>query len=139
MVEFSNLIRDMRERACEYVAKGVPDAYLPNMLLGEAMPSAIANAFFGLCRLAADYDDDEAKIAGKLRSEVTKAIETRNDIAHGDWFIGLMEFRKREEGFAPVKPMNPRLIRTIPARTEGPRKIVELSADDIDKLSNPNR
>ena len=131
VVTFSELVREMREMACQHVAKGVGEMHVSALLLGEATPQVIANSFFGLCRTRGDLDTEEEKVWSALRREVKEAIETRNDIAHGDWEVGAMAFT---EGETP-RVLKPRLVRIIPARTEGPFKLIELSVEDIDALS----
>ena len=45
VVTFSELVRPMRDIVCQYVAKGVSDMHISNMLLGEATAQVVANAF----------------------------------------------------------------------------------------------
>ncbi len=132
VVTFSELVRTMRDIVCQHVAKEAKDFPLPSLLLGEATPQVIANAFFGMCRMDGDFDREEEKVARTLGNEVSKTIHTRNDIAHGDWWIGNIAL---EEG-RKARVMPPRLVRTLPARSEGPRKILDLSVEDIDALSD---
>jgi hypothetical protein len=132
VVQFSEVVRLMRDTTCEYVAKGVVDMDLSSMLLGEATPQIIANAYFGMCRLMGELDADELKIESALRNDVKKAIESRNDIAHGDWEIGNVAFAG--DGSNPrIAP--PRLVRILPNRSEGPVKVQNLTIQDIDKLT----
>lgn len=93
---FSELVRMMREMVCQYVAKGVTEMHISSLLLGEATAQVIANAFFGMCMRMGDLDDDEQKVASALANEVDATIKTRNDVAHGDWWIGLISLRERK-------------------------------------------
>ncbi len=138
VVEFSQLLREMREMVAWYVAGGLVDSDIPNMLLGEATAQVISNAFFGMCRMASELDEKEKKVASTLRNELTKAIEARNDIAHGDWWVGMWEFRNARPGgkLETPKRLDPRLVRTLPARSEGPQKVLSLSTADLDAMTN---
>lgn len=131
VVTFSELVREMREMTSERVARGVADMDVSALLLGEAPAEGISTAFFGVCRAVGELDDEEERIWNILRSEVREAIETRNDIAHGDWWIGNLALS--ESG---PKVMPPRLIRIRPVRSEGPRKVLDLTVKDIDALSD---
>ena len=72
----------------QHVAGGDKKWALADIALGESTAGQIANVFFGLCRDAAAFTGDEGKIATRLEAEVSEAILTRKDIAHGDWRIG---------------------------------------------------
>jgi hypothetical protein len=65
-------------------------------------------------------------------TEVTDAIETRNDIAHGDWWIGLIALAEDRS----TQRLPPRIVRTLPARSDGPRKVVELTIQELDAMSD---
>lgn len=132
VVEFSRLVREMRRVMVWRVARdGGDQESLVELLLGEAMPSGIANAFFGMCRLMGDLDAQELRVESALRKAVRTAIETRNDFAHGDWFVGA------PAGLVPHLDQDaindPRLARTIPNRSEGPTKELVLSVTVMDK------
>jgi hypothetical protein len=131
VVTFSELTKLMRDQACECVAKGVLDMPISSLLLGEATAQVISNAFFGLCRMLGDLDTAEQRVEKVLRNRVNKAIKTRNDLAHGDWYIGLIRL---EAGEAKMQPA--RLVRLLPGRTDGPHKVMDLTVDDIDALSD---
>ncbi len=129
-VEFSLLMQRMREMLGEHVAGGISGSHKPELLMGEAMPTAIANAFFGMCRLETEFDENELKVASVLSRAVKTEIEMRNDIAHGDWEVGWLS------PAAPYAVRDPHLIRIQPGRVEGPRKVQRLSVQDIDKLAS---
>jgi hypothetical protein len=95
IVKFSLLIGNMRERVVDKLSGGLGDAGEPRapieLVLTEATAGPIANAFFGLCRHIGHFGDGEEAVASKLQNGVTKAIEYRNHIAHGDWFVGILD------------------------------------------------
>jgi hypothetical protein len=130
MVAFSSLMQQMREMLSEHVAGGILGSHKPELLLGEAMPTALSNAFFGMCRLVADLDDNESKVESAIRKRVKTEIEMRNDVAHGDWEVGWFV------ATPPYAVRDPHLIRLLPGRSEGPRKVQSLSVVDIDRLSS---
>ena len=82
--------------------------HVSTLLLGEAPASAIANAYFGLCRTLGELDDDEQKVCNALRKDVQQVIETRNDIAHGDWSIG--DIGLLEGKLSVLPPPHPSLV-----------------------------
>ena len=132
-VEFSRLIREMRRVMVWRVARGGDtQEHLAELLLGEAMPSGIANAFFGMCRLVGALDEDEKRVESRLRDDVKAAIQTRNDFAHGDWFVGA------PPSLVPHLDAihDPLLRRTIPNRTEGPTKELILSVNEMDERTD---
>ena len=133
VVTFSTLVREMREIACEYVAKGVTDMHVSSLPLGEATAAPIASAYFGLCWRMGELDEDEQRVWSVLRNEVTEAIQTRNDIAHGDWEVGSLAMGEAE---GELKVMPPRLIQIIPTRREGAYQYTDLTVEDIHALSD---
>jgi hypothetical protein len=130
VVAFSSLMQRMRELLSEHVAGGIVGSHEPELLLGEAMPTALSNAFFGMCRLVADLDENESKVESAIRKRVKTEIEMRNDVAHGDWEVGWFL------ATPPYAVRDPHLIRLLPGRSEGPRKVQSLSVLDIDRLSS---
>jgi hypothetical protein len=102
------------------------------MILGEAMPKQIADSYFGLCRLFGDLDKKtEQPIESKLRWAVAEVGYMRNDIAHGDWWVGHTE----RHDSPTVRP--PILVRTQPGRVEGPaEKEVELTVTDLETMAD---
>jgi hypothetical protein len=89
VVKFSQLIARMRFLISQRItnAGNEPREYV-ELLMAEASATPIANAFFGLCRLVGDLDDDERLVASRLQNAVQRAIEYRNHIAHRDWWVG---------------------------------------------------
>lgn len=130
VVEFSGLMYYMRcLMAWRLTVTGGDPQELGELVLGEAWPTAIANAFFGMCRYVSEPDKDEERIASTLRSAVTKAIKKRNDIAHGDWWVGVA-FSRDED--IP----DPRLVRIHPVRAEGIAKDMSVPVAELDGLSD---
>ncbi len=131
VVTFSELVRVMRDLASEFVAKGVTDMHLSALLLGEAPAQAVANAFFGMCSRVGELDEDERRIATALKKRVDETTKTRNDLAHGDWWIGNIALARDRE--AVVMP--PRLVRIKPSRKDGAYEFIDLEVKQIDELS----
>jgi hypothetical protein len=130
VVEFSQLVAVMRGLAAEYVMGGVNRSHLGHMLLGGTTAAVIADAFFGLCRLEADYDPAETKAASAVAKEVQELIQRRNDITHGDWLVGMFSLQP-----GPTKILDPRLVRIRPGRVLGAREEEDLAVEDIDALT----
>jgi hypothetical protein len=128
VVEFSLLIATMRDIVAWYLSEDRRSRLIGRLVLGEANPSHTADAFFGVCRAVGELDTEEERIAASLRSAVRKTIEKRNDVAHGDWWVGLVA--DDEERLEPAS-----LVRFRPARAEGVERIERLSASDLDELS----
>jgi hypothetical protein len=131
VVRFSELVSEMRDMVCQYVANGVADMHISQLLLGEAGTQHIANAFFATCRTVGELDGDKEAVWRELRKQVDETIRMRNDIAHGEWRIG-----HRDELDGEIVTLPPHLVRIIPLRGEGPYKQRDLSVDDIDSLSD---
>jgi hypothetical protein len=139
VVEFSHLVSCMRCMIGDRLVVGTSDAHLDDadfereieladLVLGEASAQAIANVLFGMCRVAADLDDGERKIASVLSEAVNRTIEQRNDIAHGDWMVGALT-----AGGESV--IAPRLVRIRPARKKEMTKVSVYAPEDLDKVS----
>jgi hypothetical protein len=130
IVSFSELVSEMRNLVAQHIG-GEEKWVLAQMALGEANAMTVANAFFGLCRDAAQFTPVEERVAVAVSNEVNEAIATRNDIAHGDWSVG--DLKLGDAGTYEVMP--PRVIRIVPHRKAGPYKMVELAIADLDALS----
>lgn len=128
VVEFSQLTSRMRRLVAWRLTIGRDNPMLAELVLGDAMASQIADAFFGLCAYVGHFDEPEERIATNLRNTVKRAIEKRNDIAHGDWWIGLASYDADAIDL-------PTLIRIRPVRSHGVEKVEELAVADIDALS----
>jgi transposase len=127
VVEFSRLIFHMRAAV---VARMSPDDQRLGMLaLGEVTAWPIAGSFFAMCRAVTDLDEAEEKVALELGKRVGKAIEQRNDIVHGDWFVGYLS------GFGGT-PRDPALWRIKPSRHKGPFKWTDYPVTDLEVLAD---
>ena len=98
---------------------------LGELVLGEAGASYVADVFFGMCDFNARWDENERKVAAILRQKLKTTIERRNDIAHGDWWVGLAPWYADEID----KPI---LVRIRPVRKDGIEKVEQIGADDLD-------
>jgi hypothetical protein len=127
VVEFSRLIACQRLDIEKYLAiEG--NLMVPALVLGAAPAEQITQSFFAVCEYVGELDEDERKVAGKLRVEVLDEIKRRNDFAHGDWLLGTM----RETFVDPV------LSRVKPGRRSGaiqkqaiPITDIESAADEV--------
>ena len=126
------LIAFMRGTMCERLMKPGDGINMAELALGEANAYQITNSFFAMCESAQPwFDEDEAKIARRLRALVIDAIGRRNDIAHGDWWIQ----ERGEHDVLAIRP--PTLIRVKPARSPGPerpgpRSVEQVTSSDLD-------
>jgi hypothetical protein len=125
VAHFSRLIAEMRE-AITYVLAG-DESVVARLAFGEATASQIANAFFGICEHLADYDDEERRVAGQLKKEVSAAIKARNDFAHGDWVMAKEAMGKPTLG--------PTLRRVKPGRKADPITERVFPVEELDALS----
>ena len=91
IVKFSQLISRMRWLASWRVAlNSSENENYAELFFVEASAGNVSDAFFGLCRLIADYTPEEDEVAGKLQNDVMKVIKYRNRTAHGDWWVGYL-------------------------------------------------
>jgi hypothetical protein len=128
VVEFSRLIYHMRNRLEGRLTREDDSRTAAILALSETYAAQIANAFFAVCGLE-DLDSDEKKIASKLQKEVIKEINRRNDIAHGDWWVG--------GGPSPhgVWP-DPALWRAKASRKDEPIQFRDLPIEELDRASD---
>lgn len=126
---FSRLVFMLRSRLSQVIAAGDPArSLLGDYLLGEVTAQPIANSFFGIMMTETGLDEDEQKVARRLRDQVNDTITLRNAVAHGDWWIGW--------GFAgATTPDPPTLDRYRPSRKAGLKEVRELSVADLDAMS----
>jgi hypothetical protein len=106
MVEFSMLVRDMREGIELALNRRNPegvDPMIARLALGEAFAAQIANIYFAICEQVTELDDEEKQVAIRLRTKVHDAIKDRNDFAHGDWHLGPIP-GSEEPSFERTKP-----------------------------------
>jgi hypothetical protein len=89
IAEFSRLIYNMRDAIEQRLTRPEDPPLLLPLVFSGAPAAAIANTFFGMCKMLGDLDNDEAAIHKRLFEEVVfKVIPERNNLAHGDWWIG---------------------------------------------------
>jgi CHASE2 domain-containing sensor protein len=84
--EFTQLISQMRAIMTRYL--NTSPQGLADLAFAQSDPDQIATAFFAMCRAAAQLDLAEEKTASRLRTRVGEAIEMRDNVAHGDWWVG---------------------------------------------------
>jgi hypothetical protein len=113
VVTFSHLVFAMRSCIENRLMGGRNSYHLVQLAIGEATAAPLANSFFGMCSDQAMLDhEDDRKIARILKTNVFDEINRRNDIAHGDWWPGVVEG-------SPVLS-NPTLVRLKPGRGNFP-------------------
>jgi hypothetical protein len=132
IVAFSQLMSHMRYVIASRIAwRHDDDPALVEMILGEAMPKLITDSFFGLCRVVGQFDEAEKKVERKLRNDAVEICNMRNDIAHGDWWVGQMERYDSPTVRAPA------LVRIKPGRVdELPEQTVDLLIADLDTMAD---
>ncbi len=81
VVAFSWLVAAMRNG----IEWQLGEQHLAMLALGELTAAQIANSFFAISEEIADLDDEEIRVARRLKAEVLDTIKQRNDFAHGDW------------------------------------------------------
>jgi hypothetical protein len=121
MVAFSYLGSEMR---AGIESRFDSDSEIAQLALGEAFASQITNAFFAICEYSVELDDEEQRVAVRLKKEVNDAIKERNDIAHGDWHIN--SWRKPE----------PHMVRTKPGRRAGAAVEKARPVEELEELSD---
>jgi hypothetical protein len=129
VVIFSRLVSEMRMLLAWHISSERRE--LAEIALGESPAMQICHAFFGLCRKAAGYTDDEAKVAKLLGEEVETAIRRRNDVAHGDWQIGTLRLTRTR-----LDPMPPQLARIKPRDKAGPVISEVITVQEIERLAD---
>ena len=129
VVEFSRLIFHMRLGIAQELARD-RDGNPTFLALGEATASQIANAFFAICEyVMISPDADELAIGRRLQKEVNDEIRRRNDVAHGDWWVG---FGGDQSG----KGDDPRLLRVKPSRRAGAFEARNIPVAELDQWSD---
>jgi hypothetical protein len=132
IVVFSELVRMMRMETADFVG-GSGRWLLVDIILGEAQAKPITDAFFGMCRHAADYTKPEGKVASALKKGVMRTITDRNDIAHGDWHVGYVLHDAENKAHTTMPPY---LRRIHPTREAGAYKNRELTVQEIDRMTD---
>jgi hypothetical protein len=96
---------------------------LAELVVGEATAAPLASAFFALCAQTEPCSEPAKAVLKIIKRDVDEAVHFRNDVAHGDWWIGW----GAEGQMSP-----PSLWRVKPRRKEGSLVMKTLSADDLD-------
>lgn len=130
VVTFSHLVRIMREQVERRLAPSVEeDPALPQIALAGAEAAALSKAFFGMCRRVGHLDENELRVEKVMRAAVIKAIEERNHIAHGDWYVG--------HGAWDAEVVEDPVVERIHAlRTEGHEQEIVFSVKRLDEASD---
>ena len=68
VVEFSQLMFLMRSELARYLGSPRNRAEIAHLVLGQAMPNQLTDAFFAVCIEAGNLDADETKVARSLRA-----------------------------------------------------------------------
>ena len=90
VVEFSQLVLEMRWAMVKKLGPKPPSRALAHFALGEATAGPVVSSFIAMCVHAGgiDWDSADGKIAKALSDQLHRAIRKRNDVVHGDWFLG---------------------------------------------------
>ncbi|MBV9486148.1 MAG: hypothetical protein JO246_08850 [Frankiaceae bacterium] len=153
--EFSRLIWWMRTMLPLMATKGLNDDIRFGVInqamkihTGEMGAQQLVDTYFAVAALIGDYDEDEAKMAAKLRSRLIPLIRLRNDFLHGEWEIGALRSTEDSQAAWTIKTetgevtrsggevVPPTLSRTRPGRMHdtttqkeySPQQIAELAA-----------
>ena len=84
--EFSQLVAHMRDAMTRHLDRS--NGGVAAIAFAEAQPRQIANAFFTMCRTVTHLDPDEEKTGARVGARVGEAIEMRENVAAGDWWVG---------------------------------------------------
>jgi hypothetical protein len=121
---FSLMVSEMRDRMVKRLSRPSDPPGLASLAFVDASAAPITKAFFRMCVALRDPDDtDEQKITGKLRNQVIGANETRNKVAHGDWYVGYWSQTGGVEGATAVDPFAFRIRTSL---TETPLETIEI-------------
>jgi hypothetical protein len=139
VAEFSQLIREMRERMQQRFRRPGDPPLLADLLFAGATAEPIATTFFAMCRMLKEHDTNEAKAATRLRVLVTEEITLRNDIAHGDWYIGYTSSTGLPDGTTTPQPVPAWVDRIKAGRKEGPLSSItedlDVRSDEVQQLT----
>lgn len=109
--DFSRLVFHMRRILREAIGLDRTTRLIATFVMSEAYAQQIANAFFGSCIAIGNVEDDEKTVATGLRTRVDAAIQLRNFVAHGDFWIGFNEQGEMQSAL---------MERVRPLRKKGP-------------------
>lgn len=131
VVEFGQLVFHIRKGILFHVGGPAHQPQPLNLLMGEATAKPLSNAFFAMLRgdESAPPEGEDLRMLGRIENEVGEVITLRNDVMHGDWFVGYAEEGANRPGPAT-------LMRTKPGRRTGAAlEVRELTTDDIEDLT----
>ena len=123
------MVREMRDRMVWHLQRPDDPPLLADFAFGAATADSISTAFFGMCQLLLPHEEDERKTAVRLRNLVGEEVKLRNDVAHGDWYIGWIS---HPGGSAEPQLKPPWVERIKPTRNKGP---MESISEDLDARS----
>jgi hypothetical protein len=130
VVTFSHLVRIMRELVERRLAPSVKqDPVLPQIALSRPDASWIMRVFFGMCRHVGQFEEGEERVEKVLRNAVIEAIEERNSIAHGDWYVGLLDWNTESV-------QDPVVMRFHALRADGHEEEITYSVKALDEASD---
>ncbi len=84
--EFSQLVAHMRDAMTRHLDRS--NGGVAAIAFAQAQPRQIANAFFTMCRTVTHLDPAEEKTGARIGTRVGEAIEMRENVAAGDWWVG---------------------------------------------------
>jgi hypothetical protein len=127
---FSEMIGEMQLRMVMHLHHPSNHPLVAWIPFGGATARDITDQFFAMASLVSKHDENEAATAAKLKSDVLDEIKRRNDVAHGEWFIGYWSTTGGVEG-AQAAP--PDAMRIKPERKAG---ILDNIEEDLDERSD---
>jgi hypothetical protein len=143
--EFSRMIHHMRWQLPRITLRAVPDAGLgPNtfavlrLYTGDMAATQLADTFFAVTEVVADYNADEAKMAAWLRNRLTPWINLRNDFFHGEWQMGWVRSTSWTLGGdspgpgGEVSAIPPTIFRTKAGRSGEKSRATEYTVAELD-------
>jgi hypothetical protein len=129
VVEFSRLIFHMRLGVIHELAND-RDSLPHQLALGGSSARQISDAFFAICEyVMISPEADEIRIGRRLQRDVNEEIKKRNDVAHGDWWVG---FGRKESG----EGGDPRLLRVKPSKRAGAFEARDIPVAELDQWSD---
>jgi hypothetical protein len=130
MVDFSLLIFQMRYTVERRLRRDTDPEAVIQLALGDLTAAGVAHVFFGMCKLLGNLEDkkDEDVYNHLFDAVVNKAIPKRNDVAHGDWWVGWV-------GPDFTEVLTPGYTRTVAKAGKG-QALIEVSPKDLDAESD---
>jgi hypothetical protein len=127
---FSRLVFHMRQGIVGALGAGsTTKRQIGEIAMSSSTAQPIADAFFAICRQFGGLEVAEEAVANILSRQVNEAIVERNNIVHGDWWIGFASQDATEMD-------DPVLLRISAARKQGPFVRRELGPTQLDAMSD---